>query len=224
MEKLTTVKILIGLYNRGIESFQNGIYDQAISDFTTAFSVVSEKAFRDGLALNLPIGPIVQSSDLSPSFSVPVPFLKSPSTTENTMVFFPLALQLPKYYTIDQFGFTILYNLALVTHISSLVYQSQENSQGLNKALELWELLYSIHWQDELKLGPHHTLAILSNLAHSRRTLGDERSSKACYENILSTLECMRNFDVVEEDFFVHQSFFITLAHRMLYSNAAAAA
>lgn len=209
---------LVCRYSTAMYRYKKGMYEQAVLDFTQTFALVSrisqQKKNRpcDESPEDFNLDPFVQVSTSSPTFLLCCGSLD----TQETLIF-PHPLSLPELPTIDQFAFITLYNLALSTQISAL---TNNRSQQLKKATELWELVYSLQWRDELSLQPVHTLAILTNLGYSRRALGNDASARVCYQNILTTLEFMRgrNEDVYCKNFFMYA------AHRMLNKEAAAAA
>jgi hypothetical protein len=221
----TPLNTLLYLYHTAMRSFEKGMYEQAGMEFTETFSLVS-RILREkkNAALHRPDEMCFDDFDLYPFVQVT---LSSPPysscyfgslESQETLMIFPHPLNLPELFTIEQFAFITLYNLALSTYVSALV--NNRSTRQLQKATELWELIYSLQWREELNLQPVHTLAILTNLGHARRVLGNEASSKVCYQNILTTLEFMRGRN---ED--VHyKSFFMYAAHRMLSTEAAAAA
>jgi hypothetical protein len=54
-------------------------------------------------------------------------------------------------------------------------------------------MLYSLQWRDGLNLGSVHILAILTNLGQAHRLVGNEASSKKCYQNIETALIVLRD-------------------------------
>jgi hypothetical protein len=145
------------------------------------------------------------------------------NSQETTSVVFPHPLKLPEYVSMDQFVFITLFNLALSIHSDALKSPPPYCQEDLyQKALELWDLAYSMQLQDEeLKINYAHKLAMLTNLGHLHGIIGNRSSSKICYEHILGALHDLlreRKHDVSFWDFFFN------VAHRMLSVDAAAAA
>jgi hypothetical protein len=87
----------------------------------------------------------------------------------------------------DQFAFVALYNLALSTHVSAL--DNSRTRRSLQKAVDRWELLYSLQWREGLNLLRAHALIILTNLGHVRGILGIEADRKVCYPHIILITE-----------------------------------
>lgn len=90
----------------------------------------------------------------------------------------------------------------------------------LQKGLELWELVYGLQWREELNLQSVHTLAILHNLGHAHKLLGNEANSMKCYQNIVTALTVMRERKVEVN----YATFFMSAAQRMLSPPRAAPA
>jgi hypothetical protein len=103
---------------------------------------------------------------------------------------FKTPLMVPEgYCSNDQYQFIITYNLALAYHLCAL---EQFDVEKLKVSLGLWEIIYRFHWNEDLGMATLHTCAILNNLGHVYRLLGDENTSKDCYESLLCALLCVQ--------------------------------
>jgi hypothetical protein len=240
MDNNSPIQALFSLNSEAMHAFESGFYDEATFKLSQTLSLVrriiatrQELGFKDENNRNSTGMLKVQSSILcrkidttfgemnlssSPFFSCHNWRQESP---QNPL--FHLPLSLPKNeMSLDMFAFVTLYNLALFTHLSSI--ECGMSRHELKKALKLWELVYSVQWKEELsELSYVHTLAILTNLGHVNKLLGNEASSNHCYQRVLTTLELLR--DQGGDSKVEFHTFFLHTALRMLcYQHAAAAA
>lgn len=72
----------------------------------------------------------------------------------------------------------IVFNLALVHHLSS----------SLVKAIQLYELSFSIQLEEQFENNVLFTVAVINNLGLAHRLLRDEETSGKCFEHVLATL------------------------------------
>jgi tetratricopeptide (TPR) repeat protein len=94
----------------------------------------------------------------------------------------------------------IVYNLALATHLSALCVDCSEHSvpvvsseqtsavSTLEQAVALYELAYTVQMNEEAELSVEYGMAILNNLGHIHRLLGDEEKASKCFRHLLSTI------------------------------------
>ena len=93
-----------------------------------------------------------------------------------------------EFRSLVKFSSALLFNLALAYHLVGNATQDvNSRRKKLKKALTFYKLTYTM-MQDSLDSGVTETLAIVNNLGHVQRSLGDLEKSKQCYEHLLSTI------------------------------------
>jgi hypothetical protein len=90
-----------------------------------------------------------------------------------------------------------LYNLALCHHLHAL--NSKDGTKAkLEKALALYELAYTLLFTEDTQATVFQQMAIINNIGHIHAILQNVECSRQCFENLLSTIMCVK--DCGEED------------------------
>jgi tetratricopeptide (TPR) repeat protein len=88
----------------------------------------------------------------------------------------------------------IMFNLALAHHLSALYGPFNRCACTLEQAIDLYELAYTVQMQEDAKLSIELTMAIINNLGHIHRLLGDEDKGGQCFRHLLSTIFFFRSY------------------------------
>jgi tetratricopeptide (TPR) repeat protein len=197
------------LNNEGVFCVDAGEYDDAISNFSEALTVV--KAFI-ARGRNRSAGTCQGVRKSSTHFSAE-PYLvegtarthelahaKSPifwnrkdeelipsdqSYVFEDLILIPEQLENPTYRSYAQLSFILVFNLALTNHLSAI--ENGMSRQRLTEALALYELASAIQVQEELQLSVLHTMAIVNNLSQIHKELDDREKAEECFDNLLSS-------------------------------------
>jgi hypothetical protein len=87
-----------------------------------------------------------------------------------------------------------MFNLALAHHLSALYGPVNRCACTLEQAIDLYELAYTVQMQEDAKLSIEFTMAIINNLGHIHRLLGDEDKGSQCFRHLLSTIFFLRSY------------------------------
>ena len=108
--------------------------------------------------------------------------------------------EMPFYYSMNDFSFFLLFNLALTHHLDSIckvtsstkgITQSRLHHhymQQLESALSLYELAFTLQVHDETSINVLHACAVMNNIGHIQRRLNNEEKAKLCFQQLLSML------------------------------------
>ena len=123
----------------------------------------------------------------------------------------------------------IMFNLALAHHLNAVYGPSCGPSQGastLDQAISLYELAYTVQMQEDAELSVEFTMAIINNLGHIHRLMGDEEKAAKCFGHLLSTMLFLQSYggSQVAKTSFQADTFLYTISHLILRDQAAAAA
>jgi tetratricopeptide (TPR) repeat protein len=194
------------LNNEGVNLYQNGHYDQAITVFSKGLSLVkrvlatqgdeeSSEEQEDDCA-DSSLEPVQNPSchfhkmeesvamDICGSeedFNADEPFIFRapifiPSQATDLISF--------KYYV--KSSFILLYNLALSHQLSAL--DGDDTAKRLRKALALYELAYTIQMTEDIELTALQTMAMVNNLGQIHTALDNEENARQCFQHLLSTI------------------------------------
>lgn len=95
---------------------------------------------------------------------------------------------------LSELSVVLMFNLALSHHlraISSVGSNSkscESSNQIFKQAVSLYELAYEVQMQEDVELSVECTMAIVNNLGHIHRRLGNQEKSTKCFSHLLSTL------------------------------------
>ena len=59
---------------------------------------------------------------------------------------------------------------------------------ALRSALELYELAYELHLQEDVEVPLHYSCAIVNNIGQIQRSLNDKEAAMSCFKHLLSIL------------------------------------
>ncbi|KAL3924942.1 MAG: hypothetical protein SGILL_000732 [Bacillariaceae sp.] len=106
-----------------------------------------------------------------------------------------------RYEVTVEASVAIMFNLALSHHLNALYgstcgpksafSQSEASTPGvstLEQAISLYELAYTVQMQEDAQLNVEFTMAIINNLGHIHRLMGDEEKATKCFGHLLSTM------------------------------------
>jgi hypothetical protein len=119
----------------------------------------------------------------------------------------------------------IIFNLALAHHLNALYGPFNLFVSTLQHALALYELAYFVQIQEDAELGIEFTMAIINNLGHIHRLLGDEEKGSQCFRHLLSIILFLqscgeRNINVISHA----DTFVSSVSHLIVRETTAAAA
>jgi len=215
------------VYHRHVEAiqvFEKGNIRESRSMFAEVCSTINQlfgRAYGTPDIFFFPGSPVIRECIGSPLYSDKSIFQnresEDPKMDENEcssrpdIPLYSRILKLPTKCSPNQFLFIALYNLAISTHLAalhSLVVRGENDTKLIGEAAQLWELTYGFQWRESLNLRPIHALSILINLGHIQSILGNEDSSKKCFEKVLSACQILegRNQEVPSREFFLYQA------------------
>jgi hypothetical protein len=217
------LQILYILHVQAIQDFERGNIRASRGRFAEIFSTVNSlfaKPYSDPDAFFFPGSPLVRECLDSPQYSdksilqnreADDPKLDDLDCARPDIPLYSRILKLPLRCTPNQFLFTSLYNLAISTHLAalhSMVVRGDTDTQFMEDAAKLWELVYAFQWRKSLNLRPIHALSILVNLGHIHSLIGNEVGSKKCFEMVLSACQILegRNQEIPSKEFFLYQA------------------
>jgi tetratricopeptide (TPR) repeat protein len=215
----TPSSTLLYLHEHALACYEKGMYEEARTIFEENFSLIHQNLQLDDRQEKISARQEPDAYCISSSPAYCRSCRCENSLLRDTLIFpYPLTPPTRSDFSIDQFAFITLYNLALSTHIAAITEQRQQ--EELPKALQLWELVYSLQQKEVFHLQSVHTLAILTNLGHVHSMLGNEIDSRKCYQNVVTTLKVLIN----RKDKVNYGHFFMWAAHQMLSPPRAAPA
>jgi tetratricopeptide (TPR) repeat protein len=120
----------------------------------------------------------------------------------------------------------IIFNLALAHHLSALHGPLNRPMSILKKAIALYELAYTVQMQEDAELSVEFTMAIVNNLGHIHRLLGDLEKTNQCFRHLLSTILLLRSYggEYSDSSCYHNDTFVYSVSHLILRENAAGAA
>jgi tetratricopeptide (TPR) repeat protein len=193
--------------NEGVSLIENGLYDEAVSEFSKGLTLVKKiLALQEDDDQADEAESSAEPESQSPSYHFHK--MQEPKATtecgdqeeflsDETFIFrAPLYIQSRvtdhtsfTYYV--ESSFMLLYNLALTHHLSSL---SGNNTQkSLRKALALYELAYTIQTTEDIQLTVLQTMAIANNLGQIHAALDDAEKARQCFQHLLSSIMFMND-------------------------------
>jgi hypothetical protein len=89
--------------------------------------------------------------------------------------------------SLSTYAFAMLFNMALSNHLGAIV-RRQGRKFTFKSALDLYELAYTIHLQEDINAPLFHSCAIVNNTAHVQRSLNNEKGATQCFQHLLSIL------------------------------------
>jgi tetratricopeptide (TPR) repeat protein len=120
----------------------------------------------------------------------------------------------------------IMFNLALAHHLNALHSLFNRPMSTLKQAIALYELAYTVQMQEDAELSIEFTMAIINNLGHIHRLLGDQEKANQCFRHLLSTILFLRSYggDYSDSSCYHNDTFVYSVSHLILRENAAGAA
>jgi hypothetical protein len=82
----------------------------------------------------------------------------------------------------------VIFNLALVHHLSAIWTTEGDPSSNLRRALKLYELAFNLHREELVEANVLFVLAVTNNVGVTHCQLGDEEPATTCFERVLSML------------------------------------
>ena len=208
--------------NEGVSLIENGLYDEAISEFSKGLTLVKNILALQGDDDQADeAGTSAEPESQSPSYHFHK--MQEPKVTkkfedqeeflsDETFIFrAPLYIQSRvidhtsfTYYYVES-SFMLLYNLAITHHLSAL--SGKDTQKRLQKALKLYELAYTLQMTEDIQLTVLHTMAIVNNVGLIHAALQDEVKSRQCFQHLLSSImflhECGDRDSVEQIDGFI---------------------
>jgi tetratricopeptide (TPR) repeat protein len=238
------------LNNAGASDLVNGMYANAVDAFTGSLRIV--KSALSVLAAERELVPTQHPLEMQKKCSAVIPAtrLTKPhslvgcrTSSLRGLYVSPLFLSecadYERYETTVEASVAIMFNLALAHHLNALsgyVYGQEgmklaaapvHGLSTLEQAIALYELAYTVQMQEDAELSVEFTMAIINNLGHIHRLIGDEEKSSQCFRHLLSTIVFLQSYggdqssncSVALSDTFVY-----SISHLILRETAAAAA
>jgi tetratricopeptide (TPR) repeat protein len=143
---------------------------------------------------------------------------------------FPLYLsesaEYQRYEPTVEASIAIMFNLALAHHLIALYGPFNRYVCTLEQAIDLYELAYTVQMNEDAKLSIEFSMAIINNLGHIHRLLGDEDRGSQCFRHLLSTIFFFRSYGErhVNSDCCHTDTFVYSVSHLILQKAVAAAA
>lgn len=169
--------------NLGVSHFECGQVDEAVDAFAAALATSKQLLrYDEDEAENMllddgPFQPLFGKSDLvvagPAGLSIFLNPIKLPDKLPSTKVYKTLSL-------------ITMFNLAICHHRNAI--QNNMNRAYLRKALQLYELAYSIQVQGGIDMTLTPTMIIMSNVGHIHKCLGNTDNALQCFQHLLSTL------------------------------------
>lgn len=148
-----------------------------------------------------------------------------------------------RYENTVEASVAIMFNLALAHHLNALhgqcfgqqglmfssPFRTTHAVSTLEQAIALYELAYTVHMQEDAELSVEFTMAIINNLGHIHRLMGDEEKSSQCFRHLLSTIMFLQSYGGANQSSPNNNSslpdiFVYSISHLILRETAAAAA
>jgi tetratricopeptide (TPR) repeat protein len=199
---------------------ETGNYYDAVDTFNRALILLKEIFWqrdlaRSGSPQGTECGGCSSDSDLATSTNVKYYIIPNDgnSIPPSTLVF-RNPLMIPQRHASDeQLSFVILYNLAL-SHYLCAIHEGGVD-QTLYKTLQLWGLVYKLHYEKDLGLSTLHTCAILNNLGNVYKALGQVERCQRCFNGLLTAMIFLKetgHADCLNED----ETFFHSVSQLIL--------
>jgi hypothetical protein len=124
----------------------------------------------------------------------------------------------------------IMFNLALSHHLNALLGSSFQGAtlgvSTLEQAISLYELAYTVQMQEDAELNVEFAMAIINNLGHIHRQMGDKEKAAKCFGHLLSTMCFLQSFGGGQAANTPCQTeiFLYSISHLILQDTASAAA
>ncbi|KAG7348575.1 tetratricopeptide repeat protein [Nitzschia inconspicua] len=110
-----------------------------------------------------------------------------------------------RYETMVEASVAVMFNLALAHHLNSILgnkddsSQQQHRTQGLSysrtlaQATALYELAFTVQMQEKTDIDVEFAMAIVNNLGHAHRLMGDDEKADRCFRHLLTTIMFLRS-------------------------------
>ena len=175
--------------NLGVSYYEEGKYEAALGLFVEALSV-SKSALRfesfDGCSsssliddMKVPLQPEIRGNHM---FSI---------DDSNIMIFLnpmsvPPIKNLPRGRPYNLLTMITVYNMAICHHREAIRRNMDRHS--LRKALQYYELAYSIQVNERIDMTLTPSMVIMSNVGHIHKILGHDEYANRCFQYLLATL------------------------------------
>jgi len=104
---------------------------------------------------------------------------------------------------LSELSVALMFNLALSHHLRASYESLHKDVQSRNliftQAVSLYELAYEVQMQEDVELSVECTMAIVNNLGHIHRRLGNAEKATKCFSHLLSTLLFVQSSVVCNE-------------------------
>lgn len=209
MKASRTASLATILNNEGISQLKHENYEAAVASFSRGLAIVKQAlGSNEWESLSSKPSRETQTPEESPACQFcklqdedidgnldkeeeQEPFGQEGFVFKEPIMVLPQSLAAPNYNFFVKLSFLQLYNLALTHHLSAL--DQPEPEPFLRKALSLYELAYAIHVSEHVELTILQSMAIVNNLGHLHRQLGDQKKSQQCFETLLTTLMLVKD-------------------------------
>ena len=179
--------------NSGVSHFECGNIEHAVAAFAEALStsrrlLPTEQDSHDAAENIILDGPETDEGPFQPQFGRSE-MVKSAAT--DICIFLnpikiPDGLSLPSKKVHKTLSLITMFNLAICHHRNAI--ENNMDKMYLRKALQLYELAYSIQVQGGIDMTLTPTMIIMSNVGHIHKILGNDDNAKQCFQHLLSTL------------------------------------
>jgi len=184
------------LNKSGISHLENKNYDDAIQEFSQSLGLVKKV-----LAVLETDDDYVDCENCSsPPNEQNFYFVNCQRGAEKAVSGEPFVFEIPLAIPLDnalpcqptafryclQLIYVSLYNLALSQHLKALALNCCP--KRFQKAVALYELAYQVQVNEDIDLSFLQVMALLNNLGQVHLALGNQKKSRHCFQNLLSTM------------------------------------
>ena len=221
--------------NTGVTHFECGNIELAVAAFADALSTSRQLLPAEG-DHNLAENHLMMEDDDDDAENDDGPFqpqfgrsemVKSTTATSDICIFLnPIkiptngSLSVPSKKVHKTLSLITMFNLAICHHRNAI--ENNMDKTYLRKALQLYELAYSIQVQGGIDMTLTPTMIIMSNVGHIHDVLGNDDNAKQCFQHLLSTL--MFLIEAGERDRVWEFDGFFNNIMQTIYANSPAAA
>jgi tetratricopeptide (TPR) repeat protein len=222
-----TLLLSQGKFQDSIETLARSLRSAKLASADLSVNRANETSASDSTqerkSVVFPMLPLHSQDFLHSSLDAPL------SMEEEGLYFCPLNLSEMQFCdwhaSAIEISSTIIYNLALAFHMHAVfgVCSDCDAKFSLQQAVKLYEMAYTVNSEaeDETFMSLEFNMALINNLGHAYRTLGNAASAEQCFLLLLSMIMFLRSADPTAN---IHTAFINSTTHLVLREAAASAA